>query len=80
VLGGGLILSGNFTDTTNFEYLNFSGISFELSQSMGTDVFLRNGDNRGMLCMRTFFLTSSNNYFYIRASYDVNGGVVFYRG
>jgi hypothetical protein len=25
--------------------------------------------------MRTFYLTSSNNYFYIRASYDVNGGV-----
>jgi hypothetical protein len=79
VLGGGVDSSGNFTDaTTNFwkEYLNFSGISFELSQSMGTDVSYETVITAGDVVYENFFyLTSSNNYFYIRASYDVNGGV-----
>jgi hypothetical protein len=30
----------------------------------------------GDVVYENFYLTSSNNYFYIRASYDVNGGCI----
>jgi hypothetical protein len=43
---------------------------------MGTDVSYETVITAGDVVYENFFyLTSSNNYFYIRASYDVNGGV-----
>jgi hypothetical protein len=43
---------------------------------MGTDVSYETVITAEDVVYENFFLlTSSNNYFYIRASYDVNGGV-----
>jgi hypothetical protein len=57
VLGGRVDSSGNFTDHANFwkEYLNFSGISFELSQSMGTDVSYETVITAGDVVYENFF-------------------------
>lgn len=77
--GGGIDICGNFTgNTTNFwyEYLKFNNLSYNLSALGGTDIsyetIITSGD---VVYENNYYLTNENNYFYIRASYDVNGGV-----
>jgi hypothetical protein len=56
VLGGGVDSSGiSPTPRPFWKYLNFSGISFELSQSMGTDVSYETVITAGDVVYENFF-------------------------